>query len=92
MSLIPAHAVREWIALHDAIETAGDHAIPCRIGSPDRWTSRSTKQTDTAAAACQRCPAITACAAYADAAPETSGVWGGHRRTTTRPHKKENHA
>lgn len=67
----------KWIALIDAAEEAQP---PCRTsGWPDAWTSSIREDRDAAAKLCARtCPAQVKrlCLEYADAAGETSGVWG----------------
>lgn len=77
---IPADAVDAWRRLCDALaaeETAGGF-IACQ-SDPEAWHNASEAADTTAAAlrCCQVCPALTTCRAYALAADEPSGVWGG---------------
>lgn len=51
---------------------------PCRADGGFLWFSSVTADREQAASAClTQCHALTACSAYAHAAGETSGVWGG---------------
>lgn len=52
-----------------------------RDGSP--WLSDDRHERAYAAILCQRCPVLSECAASADEAGETFGVWGGTDRTRT---------
>lgn len=73
---VPRHAYTAWITLHEQIaETPG--GSPC--AGPDRndWTSNTRAVQKRAADRCLDCPALTACHAYARAAGERDGVWGG---------------
>lgn len=76
---VPAGAVVEWQILAAHLEDAG--TVPCREGDPESWWP-DKKNTDAAPTriavhGCWRCPAREACAAYAVAADEREGVWGG---------------
>ena len=68
---VPPHAREEWEALAAAL---CDRRVPCQE-EPDRWFAR-TPDAD-AVAACGTCPARAECLAYAMAADERHGVWGG---------------
>lgn len=72
---VPAHALPAWEQLHRLI--LADGPTPCAGAGRDRWLG-TDRQQRTAAAACMSCPVLDACAAYADAAGETFGVWGGY--------------
>ncbi len=74
--LIPPAAVSQWLALREALLSG---STPC-ADDPDVWHSRNPSDIAAASAACQTCHALAACAAYADAAHESSGVWAGHDR------------
>lgn len=83
---VPLVALTPWLRLHDAIALAG--GTPCAGPDRDDWTGTAPEQAR-AADACLDCPVMSACAAYADAAEERSGVWGGRterdRRSAPRP-------
>lgn len=72
---IPSEARTAWIRLGDAIERTGP--TPCAGPDRDDWTGSGTQQAR-AAAACMDCAVLSACGAYADAAGEARGVWGGY--------------
>ena len=71
-AIVAVAALPAWRALHDAL--AGVEP-PCS-GAPGLWTG---PDMDAAAAVegCERCSALAECAAYAEAAGEREGVWGG---------------
>ncbi|GEO93099.1 WhiB family transcriptional regulator [Kocuria flava] len=82
-----AAAHEEFLALLEVLMAAGC-LIPC-LAAEDRtpWLADGRHASAAAARACQDCPALTECAAYALAAQEPSGVWGGMTltdRTATR--------
>jgi hypothetical protein len=86
--LVPAGAEAQWVALQLAL---GRVVPPCRV-EPALWFARRTQRevADQAAAveACSWCPVLVECRAYALAAGERDGVWGGLRpeeRTGRRP-------
>lgn len=68
-------------AAHDrllrALEQYSPQQVPCRGADGDRWITGTAADMWFAAAACQSCPARTACASYAIEAEEPAGVWGG---------------
>lgn len=73
----------QWLTLHHtltALERSGGH-IPCRGASSDAWTSEDKGVKKEAAEACEHCPALALCSAYADAAQESWHVWAGRDRT-----------
>lgn len=77
--LIPAGARDEWLALTRLLDELPP--VPCRVASAETWwpdkRDADGPATHGAIAACHRCPAETACLAYALAADERFGVWGG---------------
>lgn len=51
--------------------------VPCTGPGWQDWTAEHDQDATTAAVnACQGCPALAACRAYATAADEPAGVWG----------------
>lgn len=72
---VPVHAVPAWHRLHAELTLAGE--TPCAGAGRDQWTG-TKRQQRAAADACMSCPALRACAEYADAADEQHGVWGGY--------------
>lgn len=77
---IPPKALTEWLRLSTIINGEGA-AVPCRTSDPEAWWP-DKKNVDGPAAqmavdACCACPAMNACLAYALAADEREGVWGG---------------
>src|SRR3712207_1279374 len=77
--LVPPKAEAEWSALQGALEDAG--AVACQTEDPAAWwpdrRQLQTPRTQGAVDACRRCPAAAACLAYALAADERFGIWGG---------------
>ena len=69
---VPVHALPAWHHLLDELTLAGE--TPCAGTGRDQWTG-TERQQRTAANACMDCPALRACAEYADA--ERHGAWGG---------------
>lgn len=65
------HAYRALLTATRGIVT------PCDDGQGVEWFSDEQQQQQRAAQLCQACPALQACTAYAIAANETAGVWGG---------------
>lgn len=53
--------------------------VPCiaHDAQDSPWTADSPALADEAAVACHGCPALVECRAYAVAAREAAGVWGG---------------
>lgn len=72
--LIPQKALREWLELAWVLAERGP--APCEY-DPELWWSKTPEDVAAAVAACRRCPAQVACAAYAAAARERHGTWGG---------------
>lgn len=71
---VPEHARAEWNAMHEQILRTGP--TPCAGPDRDHWTGTPAQQAR-AADQCLDCPALDACLAYARAADERTGVWGG---------------
>ncbi len=63
-----------WGELVDVLAAAGP--APCAVGDAKAWWPSRGESTD-AVAGCRICPARDACLAYAVAANERAGVWGG---------------
>lgn len=89
---VPEHAAPAWRALHEQIAHNGP--TPCAGPDRDNWTGTAAQQ-ERAAEACLECFAMVACAAYADTAHESTGVWGGltsterqHSDLTRRPDER----
>lgn len=55
---------------------------PCK-NWPELWFSSNRSDIELAEAACANCDVLEMCRAYADAAREEFGVWGGKRRSGT---------
>ncbi|MGO4957920.1 WhiB family transcriptional regulator [Luteococcus sp. Sow4_B9] len=76
------------LTLGDALQVG--ERVPC-LANPDGWTADALDpaQVATAERLCAGCPALVQCGAYATAAPERWGVWGGRwrgpRRSPGRP-------
>lgn len=78
MGGIPAGAQAAWSELAEVLAAEGP--APCEEGDPDAWwPGRSADPDDVALAVrcCTACPARTECLAYALAAGERGGIWGG---------------
>lgn len=76
---IPQQALVEWLRLAALLEELG--TVPCRTSDPEAWWPDRKKFDGPAAQmavdACCACPAMDACLAYAVAAGEQGGIWGG---------------
>lgn len=75
---VPRTAVHEWVALTDALIELG--RPPACAEAPEVWWSKRSRDVEVAIEGCSRCPVVEACMAYAVAAGEREGVWGGSRR------------
>jgi Transcription factor WhiB len=75
--LIREGARREWELLGLALAASGP--VPCELSSrPEAWWTPGLPSLEAMAISeCARCPAIRQCLAYALAAAEPHGVWGG---------------
>lgn len=75
---VPAGAVGEWAALQAGLAVT---LPPCRVEpalwSATRRTHAEAARQDVAREACSWCPLLEVCRAYALAAVEPDGVWGG---------------
>lgn len=83
---IPAAAEGEWLLLQAALVGMGRQPA-CEVDAELWWSHRPAEVAE-AVAACGWCPVRSACLAYALAAREAEGVWGGatgrERRTAWR--------
>lgn len=73
--LIPPRCAVEWASLSDALVGV----MPPCSESPDAWTDGGGDES--AKASCWSCPARMECLAYAVAAGERFGIWGGYGPT-----------
>lgn len=83
---IPGQAWPAWEALHHGIASAAD-PTPCRGADRDDWTGTGPQQ-ERAAARCLDCPVLSLCGAYARAAGEREGVWGGRTASARRARRE----
>ena len=76
---VPPQAAVEWRELAARLEEVGP--VACQTGDPGAWWPDRAEKHGAAAHraidACQRCPASAQCLAYALAADERYGIWGG---------------
>lgn len=72
---VPAVAAGEWLALQLALVVA-DRPPVC-AEQPELWWSAAVDDQELAVFGCSRCPVRSECAAYAGAASEPYGIWGG---------------
>ena len=77
--VVPPHAVAEWLELNQALADAG--TVPCTTDDAGDWWPDGHATRAAAArralAGCRRCAVAAACLAYALAADERFGIWGG---------------
>lgn len=68
---------QSWMALQEVIEEVGYDQLPCRQ-APDLYHPNADEKyfLKLATDACQKCPIINACGAYA-IKYEKEGIWGG---------------
>lgn len=71
MAVVEHHS--QLVQLHNLVEQFG---APC-VGKLHIWGSEDRQVQRIAAAMCTACPVIDECGAYAEAAGEPGGVWGG---------------
>ena len=87
VKLIPPAARDEWLRLSKVLDE--NAAVPCCAGDAAAWwpdrNQLDSPATRGAITACRRCPAEAACLAYAMAAHERFGVWGGTIPDERRP-------
>lgn len=75
-AVIPALAVVAWAALSAVLAACGP--APCETSPvPDAWFEPRGPLLDEARKACADCRARVECLAYALAADEPAGLWGG---------------
>jgi WhiB family redox-sensing transcriptional regulator len=73
--LLPAGARTEWLTLARVL---ADHGPPpCEEGDPEAWWPHKGDPAQSARGGCEVCPARVECLAYAVAAGEREGLWGG---------------
>ena len=75
---VPAEARDAWLELNGVLDRVG--TVPCQCGDPEAWWPPARKPFHAAlraVAACHGCAAQDACLAYALAADERFGIWGG---------------
>lgn len=76
---IPPTALNEWLTLAALVDEIG--AVPCRTSDPEAWWPDRKEVYELPARmaldACSVCAAREACLAYAVAADERDGIWGG---------------
>lgn len=76
---IPPTALNEWLTLAARVDEMG--AVPCQTSDPEAWWPDRKEVDDFPARmaldACSVCAAREACLAYAVAADEREGIWGG---------------
>lgn len=80
--LVPTAGLQEWLVLAEALEAWGPAACQEPGVSPDAWwpVGSSRGAVDAAAVAkrvCLGCAVRWECLAYAVAAGERDGIWGG---------------
>src|SRR5687767_14340904 len=76
---IPPKALNEWLRLAALVDEIG--AVPCRTSDAEAWWPDRGEVGGFAARmaidACSVCAARDVCLAYALAADEREGIWGG---------------
>ena len=76
---VPVTARDAWSRLRMLLDEGGP--VPCQLGPPEAWwpDARTPRALTLhiAVPGCRRCPVTDACLAYALAADERFGVWGG---------------
>lgn len=77
-------ALEAWDRLQQALRSS--ETVPC--AGRDEWCSDDPEQRAAAATACQGCPALAQCNAFAEANGETFGVWGGFDRSARDPGRR----
>lgn len=75
---VPDGARSEWVALQLAlVELVESGRSPRCAGSPEVWWSKRPAEVERAVVGCSWCPLLEVCGAYALAAGEVAGTWGG---------------
>lgn len=72
---VPARAWGEWVALQAALQVIA--VEPACADEPEQWFATRPEVVEEAVAVCLVCPVRVECAAYALAADEKAGTWGG---------------
>jgi hypothetical protein len=72
---IPAAAQDAWFELAAVLHVDGP--APCEVESDSWWPAQGESPDELARRICADCPARPECLAYALAADEREGVWGG---------------
>lgn len=72
---VPPRAVGEWLELQAALQALA--GPPLCSDDPGRWFSTVLEDVADAVAVCALCPVRAECAAYAIAADEKHGTFGG---------------
>lgn len=72
---VPPRAVGAWLRLQAALVVLG--VEPWCANDPGRWFSTRPADVEEAVAVCRVCPVLAECRAYALAADEKAGTWGG---------------
>ena len=70
-----SEAVRAWAQLAAAVDERGP--VPCVADPETWWVTPASPRVEEALYGCSRCPVEALCLAYAVAAGEREGVWGG---------------
>lgn len=73
--MVTGEWVSAWLALQASIR-ATCRRLPCQA-DPARWSSTAPADVAGAVDGCYDCPLMVPCGAYAVAAGERDGVWGG---------------
>ena len=76
---VPRRAAAEWHVLIRSLAVV--RTVACETGDPAAWWPEvrhmNSPATRRAVEACRHCPAAGPCLAYAVAADERFGIWGG---------------
>jgi hypothetical protein len=85
---VPVGAVEAWVRLQVGLALL--ERPPACATAPERWWATAASPAGSAAQAeavawCVGCPARVECAAYAIAAAERFGIWGGTTPAERRP-------
>lgn len=75
-------SVRAWARLATALQGAGP--VPCEYEPEAWWAAPGLAQAEDAVYGCSRCPVTALCLAYAVAADERYGIWGGENMASRR--------
>jgi hypothetical protein len=72
---IPAAGLDAWAELAQVLHTDGP--APCEVEPDSWWPTQADSPDELAVRICAGCPVRPECLAYALAAGERDGVWGG---------------